>query len=197
MENDETKDADTQSEDGSSTDQNAGNEESAIPYYRFKEINDKYKDTKSELQTLKEEIATLKPKEEEKEPETWREVEERAAKKAISAIESKLNAERQQQSEAEQVIEKGFDQLKALGQKITPEIRKSVLEEIVKTGNSVHEAFINVKTRTDKKDTSDQIKVEGQLPTSKGNEDNKISIPYKDIHRLSTDQLIARIQNRK
>jgi hypothetical protein len=60
----------------------------------------------------------------------------------------------------------------------------------------VHDAYISVQTRTLKKETSDQIKVEGQLPTSRGSEDNHIDIPYRDLHRLSTDQLIARISKK-
>lgn len=181
------------------TKETGNEEEQSIPYYRFKEVNSKFKKTKNELESLKQEIASLKTAQpqEEKEPETWKEVEERAANRAINALEKKLNAERQQQDEIEESIDRSFEQLKALGQKITPEVKKAVLEEIVKTGDNVHEAYISVQTRASKKETSDQIKVEGQLPTSRASEVNHIDIPYKDIHRLSTDQLIARIQNKK
>lgn len=203
MENDENKNPDVPQDADPSIEQTkdtVNEEERTIPYARFKEINDGYKQTKAELESLKGELETLKtskPKEEVKEPETWEEVEERAAKRAISQIEAKLKAERQQEAETEKVIEKGFDQLVALGQKITPEVKKQVLEEIVKTGDSVHDAYLAVKSKIEKKETSDQIKVEGQLPTSKGGEDKHIAIPYKDIHRLSMDQLIARAQNTK
>ncbi len=202
MENDAIQDPDVKPAVDPSIDETkeTGNEEEqAIPYYRFKEVNSKFKETKNELESLKQELAALKTSKpvEEKEPETWKEVEERAAKRAIDAIDKRLSAEAQQQQEIEQSIDRSFEQLKALGQKITPEVRKSVLEEIVKTGDSVHDAYISVQTRNLKKETSDQIKVEGQLPTSRGNEAKTIDIPYKDLHRLSTDQLIARIQNKK
>jgi chromosome segregation ATPase len=180
------------------TKETGNEEEQAIPYYRFKEVNSKFKETKSELESLKQELATLKTAQpqEEKEPETWKEVRESAADLAVKRLEAKMQAEAQQQNEIEESIDRSFDQLKALGQKITPEVRKSVLEEIVKTGDSVHDAYISVQTRTLKKETSDQIKVEGQLPTSRGSEDNHIDIPYRDLHRLSTDQLIARISKK-
>lgn len=201
MENDETMAPEDEQDIDSSIDETnkSGNaEEKAIPYHRFKEVNDSYKATKAEIEALKEQIANLKPTtEEEKEPETWKEVEERAAKRAIAEFKKERQIESQKEAEMEEVIDKGFEQLERLGQKITPEIKKAVLTEIVKTGDSVHDAYISIQSQLKKKDTSDQIKVEGALPNSKGIEAKGIAIPYKDLHNLSMEQLIARAQNHK
>lgn len=177
-------------------------EERAIPYSRFKEINDGYKATKAELETLKGELAQLKtskPEAEEKEPETWKEVEERAAKRAIEEMQKLTKAEREKQDAIDADIERGFTQLKALGQKITPEVEKQVLEHIVKTGDSVHDAYISIREKALKSETVKQIKDEGYIPEARGKGDkpNDIAIPYKMLKTHSTEQLVEWAKNQK
>lgn len=175
-------------------------EEQTIPYYRFKEVNDGFKATKAELQSLREEmdkLKTSKPEEEEKEPETWKEVEERAAKRALSEFKRIQETERAKQEEIDKSIEQGFKQLKSLGQEITPAVEKTVLERMVKTGESVHDAYISIKSELSKESKSKQIKDEGYIPESKGTEAKQgLGISYKQLRTLSTEQLVELAKNK-
>lgn len=203
MENDVNENPDVQQDGGSSAAgiKGTGNEEErTIPYDRFKEVNDSYKAVKAETEELKEEIAKLKtskPEEEEKEPETWKEVEERAAKRALNEFKRIQETERAKQEEIDKSIEQGFKQLKSLGQEITPAVEKTVLERMVKTGESVHDAYISIKSELSKESKSKQIKDEGYIPESKGTEAKQgLGISYKQIRTLSTEQLVELAKNK-
>ena len=205
MENDETTTPDVEPEADKSIGKtlSTGNEdEKGVPYHRFKEVNDNYKATKAEIEALKEQLANLKPakpEEAEKEPETWKEVEERATKRALAEMKKANETERAKQAEIDASIENGFEQLKALGQNITPEIEKAVLEQIVKTGNSVHEAYIAIKEKIVKSETAKQIKDEAYIPEAKGKGDkqNEVAVPYNMLKTHTTEQIVAWMKAQK
>ena len=113
-------------------------------------------------------------------------------------MEEKWNKDRVEQSETEALIERDFTRLEAVGQKVTPELKKATLEEMVKTGGDVFDAFLVVKGKFEKSEKTKQLKEDGTVPESHRNlEDNKGSIPYKQIHNLSMDQLIEIAKTKK
>ena len=173
--------------------------EQTIPYERFKEVVEERNQDRQTLAQLKEEIETLKtslPKPEEPEPADWKEVKERAVREAMAKLEEKQAKQRQEEEEQERVIESGFQKLEALGQKITPEIRRSVLTEMVKTGDDVYDTFLKIKAKTDKTEKVEQLKQEA-IPEGKGTDNTQIGLTYKQLHSMSIDDIIAKAEGKK
>jgi len=177
-------------------------EEHPIPYYRFREVVTQRNDLREENSALKREMDGLKTsklkEEEESEPATWKEVEERATQKALSKMKDEWAKDKTETAETEAMIERDFTRLEAVGQKVTPELKKATLEEMVKTGGDVFDAFLVVKGKFEKSEKTKQLKEDGTVPEShRSLEDNKGSIPYKQIHNLSMDQLIEIAKTKK
>ena len=174
--------------------------EKTVPYERFHEIVEERNEFKTNLEKMREEIETLKtslPKEVEPDPADWKEVKERAVKEAISKMEEKYQKTRQEEEEQEEAIESQFEKLSALGQTITPEVRKAVLTEMVKTGNDVFETYLSVKEKLDKSEKTQQLK-EDNIPAGKGGTDNNtVGLTYKQLHSMSIDDIIARSEGKK
>jgi len=186
-------------EKGDQTVQPTETKEQQIPYERFKEVVEERNQDRQTLAQLKEEIETLKtslPKEPETEPADWKEVKARAVKEATTLMEQKLLKERHEQEQQEQTIEAGFEKLTALGQKITPEVRKAVLTEMVKTGDDVYDTYLKIKEKADKSEKTQQLK-EGTLPEGKGTDNTQVGLTYKQLHSMSIDDIIAKSENKK
>jgi hypothetical protein len=176
------------------------NTEQHIPYSRFAEVIEERNEFKTNLEKMREEIETLKtslPKEPEPDPADWKEVKERAVKEAMSKMEEKYEKARIEEEKQEEAIESGFEKLTALGQTITPEVRKAVLTEMVKTGENVYDTYLSVKEKLDKTDKVKQLK-EDNIPAVKGGTDNNtIGLTYKQLHSMSIDDIIARSEGKK
>lgn len=167
--------------------------EAPVPYSRFKEVIEEKNSFKTELEQMKQEIEELKTaKEPEPEPTTYQEVEERAVKKALTQFEKRQMEAEAKDREQEQAIETKFEQLKAIGQNITPEIRKEVLTEMVKTGNTdVVATFLEIKKNLDKTSKAETQKKEGFVPPSgKGSAASK-GFSYKELRRQSLEDILA------
>ena len=159
----------------------------AVPYARFKEVNDELKAARADITSLKEAVASIKPKEQEEEyqdPATWKEAEERFLSKAILKVKEEFNREQMQELKIEQGLEKTFDHLSALGHTITPEIRKGVYERMIKTGSDdVIATFAQYTQEQTKQQKGQQQRSEGFVPPSyKSSSVNVPSFSYKDIH---------------
>ncbi len=170
----------------------------AISYGRFKEVVEEKNELKHGIETLKQQIAelktTLQPKVEEKEPETWKEVEERATKRAVREIEEKTAKERAAEDAQERAIESQFDHLKAFGEKITPEVKREVLTEMIKTGNGdVIAVYRGVKDQMAKQSKTEQQKQEAGIPNSKSVEGTTPRMSYKQLKGMSLDRVVERV----
>jgi len=165
----------------------------SVPYNRFKEVIDEKNSFKTELDMMKQEIESLKAVQEpEPEPTTYQEVEERAVKKAITQFERR-QAETQAQDRArEEAIDNKFEQLKDIGQEITPDIRKAVLTKILETGNDdVVAHLLEVKKSLDKTSKAETLKKEGYIPPSHKGSPAAKSFSYKEIRSKSIDDILA------
>ena len=165
-------------------------EKGDIPYERFKEVVEEKNQLKTDLETLKGDIDTLKqqqPKEEETEPSTWKEAEDRAVKRATTQIKDEITQTLEEEREQEKSIEKSFGQLQSMGQEITPEVKKIVLTKMIETGNEdVFGVYLSAKDEIAKVQKGEQIKQEGFIPTSqKGAEAEKPAFSYQSIHGKS------------
>lgn len=157
-----------------------------VPFHehpRFKELIDEKNTLKAEIETLKTRITP----QEEPEPATWKEVEERAVKKATEQMQSVRQKEIEAEELQERIIENGFKQLESLGRTITPEDRKAVLTSMVETGN---ESVIDTYLKIQKQAKTDERKELGSLPTSKGGTGAGKGYSYKEIKGKSLDQII-------
>ena len=159
----------------------------AVPYSRFKEVNDELKATRDEVNSLKEAVASLKPKEQEEEyqdPATWKEAEERFTSKALAKMREEFSREQKEELRIEQGLEKTFDHLSELGHKITPEIRKGVYERMIKTGSDdVIATFAQYSQEQTKLEKGQQQRSGGFVPPSRNSSSvNVPSFSYKDIH---------------
>ena len=171
----------------SSTDKTILSKPSDVPYNRFKEVNDELKATRDEVNSLKEAVASLKPKEQEEEyqdPATWKEAEERFLSKAILKVKEEFSKEQKEDLLMEQKLEKTFDNLSALGHEITPSIRKTVYERMIKTGSDdVIATFAQYNQEQTKQQKGQQQRSEGFVPPSRNSSSvNVPSFSYKDIH---------------
>ncbi len=167
-------------------------EKDPVPYGRFKEVIDEKNQSKSDIETLKTEVQALKDlKTPEEEPADWKEAESRAVNKAVGKVKEEMKITADAETAREDAIEKGFDQIKGLGQEITPEIRKATLENMVKTGEDVYDSFLKVKQQASKTEQTETQKKEGFVPPStKGTEGPGSEIDYKEIKSKSLDQLM-------
>jgi len=165
--------------------------EDSVPYARFKEVIEEKNSFKAELGQMREEIESLKAKEPEPEPTTFQEVEDRAIKKALTQFEKRQAESQEKEREQEQAIENKFEQLKQIGQDITPELRKAVLTEMVRTGNDdVVATFLEVKKSLDKSSKSETLKKEGFIPPSHKGSPAPSGYNYKEIQSKTLDQII-------
>lgn len=160
--------------------------EQNVPYSRFKEVNDTVKSLKEEINQLK----TRVPEPEEKEPQTWKEVAELAAIKAEQRVKETLSRQQEKESLQEQKIEQNFKVLESLGHKVTPEIRKTILEEMIKTGN---DNVIEIYTQKQAQFKSGQLKREGFVPPTRAGSgtDKTPAWSYKDIRSKSFEDIVA------
>ena len=167
-------------------------EKGPVPYERFQEVIDDKNQFKSDLETLTKEVQGLKDlKTPEEEPADWKEAETRTVDKAVTKIKGEMKVEADAEVAREEAIEKGFDQIKGLGQEITPEIRKATLEHMVKSGEDVYDSFLKVKQRSIKSEQLKTPKGEGFVPPqSKGTEGPGSDLSYKEIRSKSLDDLM-------
>jgi len=172
--------------------ENDFSEKGSIPIARFKEVIEEKNSYKNDLERMREDIELLKAaKEPEPEPTTYQEVEERAVKKAMTQFEQRQAKAQAQERAQERAIESKFDQLKAIGQDVTPEIRKAILSEIVKTGNNdVVAHFLEVKKSLDKTSKDETRKKEGFIPPSHKGSGASTGYSYKEIKNKSMDQIL-------
>src|SRR3990167_2407489 len=159
----------------------------AVPYSRFKEVNDELKATRVEINSLKEAVASIKPKEQEEEyqdPATWKEAEERFTSKALAKMREEFNREQQEELRIEQSLEKTLDHLSTIGHEITPAIRRAVYEQMIKTGSDdVFATFVQYSQEQTKQQKGQQQRSEGFVPSSYKSSSVKVpSFAYKDIH---------------
>lgn len=165
--------------------------EDTIPLHRFSEKVEEANTYKTKVEALESEIESLKSKEpEETEPSDWKEVESRAVEKATAKMKADLLDEEEKDRKEEMAIETSFAQLKQIGQDITPEIKKAVLEQMIQTGKSVIDVYSEVKTKIDKDTKTAQIKSESKTPSSKQGSEETPSFSYKDIRGKSLDDII-------
>jgi len=169
--------------------------EDYVPYSRFKEVNDGFKQTKEVVDSLKSEIETLKNRPaEEEEPLDWKEAESRAVNKAVEKAKAELRKEQEQQAETEKTLEKQFDYLTAMGKKVSPAIRKSILERVLETGNNdVIGYYLEQSKNFETKMQSERQKKEAFIPPTQKSTDNikNPSFTYAEIHNKSLDDLVS------
>ncbi len=172
-----------------------------VPYSRFKEVIDDKNELKSDLKILREDIETLQQQQEskEEEPLDWKEAEKRTIDKAVSKIEKKAQEKADADYDQEQVIERSFEQLKEIGQEITPTIKRAVLTKMIETGNSdVLGTYLKIKEQTVKTEKTEIQKKEGFVPSSdKGIVAGKTSIPYKQLRGTSLDDIVEQASKAK
>ena len=175
--------------------------ESQVPYERFKEVIDDKNKLKGDLETLREDIKTLKqqqPEKEEEDPADWKEAENRAVKKAVTQIREENQKTSEQEQAQEKAIEKNFDQLKSMGQEITPDIKKAVLTKMIETGSEdVFGAYLKIKEQTVKAEKTEEIKKGGFVPSSqKGSGAGNPGLPYKQLRGMSLDEIVERAEEK-
>ncbi len=168
-----------------------------IPYERFKEVIDDKNEMKDNLQTLQQEIETLKqqrPEVEEEEPLDWKEAEKRAVNKAVTKMEESAKKVAEESRKQDQRIEKSFEQLEEIGQKITPDIRRTVLTKMIKTGSKdVLGTYLTIKEQIVKTEKVEQLKKEGFVPSSqKGSVAGKPGLSYKQLRDTPLDEIVER-----
>jgi len=177
-----------------SEDEKTPSGEEAIPYSRFKEVVDSKNELKSDLNSIKEELENLKTAKEaeEEEPLDWKEAEKRTINKAVRQIKEDLQKKAEEDVAREKVIEQSFSQLSKMGAKITADVKKSVLTEMIRTGDkNVIDTYLNIKDKVDDRIRVNQQKKEGYVPISKKGSDADIpTFDYKNIRGKSVDDII-------
>ncbi len=178
-------------------------EEGSVPRWRVKELTDEKNQLTDEknqlkdtLETLKTEIELLKqrqPELEEEPPSDWKEAEKRTIDKAVSQIRKELTTREEQDRLEEATIELKFQQLSNLGEKITPETKKSVLREMIESGNDdVLAIYLAQKAKSSKTENAELLKKEGFVPSSqKGSAAEGKSLSYKELRSRTLDDLIG------
>ena len=185
----------TNPDESVSEDEKTQSDKDSIPYYRFKEKVDEVNEVKSTLETLKEDMETLKqqqPEKEEEEPTTWKEMEERAVSKAVKEMEGRQAKTSEADVAQERAIDKSFDHLQKLGNDITPDVKKQVLEQMIKTGNEdVVGNYLQIKDQVDKQIKSEQTKQDGFIPSSdKGADVERPAVSYESIRGKSVIDIV-------
>ena len=166
-------------------------DESSVPYSRFQEVVGDKNEFKTENERLKEELETLKAKEPEEEPADWQEAEKRTVGKATAQMRSELKAEAEKNRAEEREIEKCFSQLKQMGQDVSDDTKKAVLEKMIETGGDVYGTYLEIKGTLDGQAKTEQIKAEGQIPSSqKGSEANTGRMSYERLRKTSLDDMM-------
>ena len=166
--------------------------EDSVPYHRFKEVIEEKNSYKNDLERMRTDIESLKAaKEPEPEPTTYQEVEERAVKKAMTQFEQKQATAEAKKRADEQALDIKFDQLQSIGQTITPEIRKNVYAEMIKTGSTdVVATFLEVKKSLDRTSKAETLKKESFIPPSHKGSPATSGYSYKEIKNKSIDQML-------
>lgn len=169
-------------DDSVSEDAKTPSEDKEPPFHE----HPRWQQLQEEKAQLEERLAILEAsqsQEEDKEPTTWQEAEKRAVEKATAKVRAELQEQAKQEAAEGELIEKGFENLKRLGNKITPKIKSAILRDIVKTGDTVYDAFIRYQTQTQKQTQAQQQKAEAGIPSSqRGTEASAPAFSYKDIH---------------
>lgn len=171
-------------------------DESQVPYSRFKEVIDSRNEFKTDIDTLKGEIEALKqqqPKEEEEEPLDWKEARQKTIDKAVATMEAKQQEIEKVKTIQGRLMEKRFQQLKSMGQDITPAMEKSVLKRLIETSSDdVIGTFLELQATQAKTTKGEQVKKEGFVPPShKGTVADKDAFTYKEIRGKSLDELMS------
>ena len=169
----------------------------AVPYSRFKEVIEDKNALKESVETLKEDIKALKqqqPPVEEEEPLDWKEAEKRTVDKAVAKIQGDLKTRAEQDQAQERVIENSFTQLKAMGQEITPDVKKAVLTQMIKSGSEdVFDTYLKIKEQSVKTEKTEEIKKEGFVPPSqKGSGAGAGGLSYEQRRGMSLDDIVER-----
>ena len=180
----------------------AEEKQESVPYSRFKEVIDQKNKMGDDVKFLREEFETFKqrqPEKEEEEPLDWRQAEERAVNKALLAMEKKNKESADKEHQNDLAIEKGFDQLIAMGKEVTPAIKKAVLTKMIQSGDTdVIDTFLSIEKKAEETDKVEQIKKEGAIPSSqKGSEAGKSNLPYKELRNKSLDEIVEGISEAK
>lgn len=161
-------------------------EEGLIPYSRFKEVIEEKNTFKTELELMKNEIESLKAQEPEEEPATWQEAEKRTIEKAAAKIREDFQSEAEKERQQEMEIERGFENLKKIGQDVNQDIRKAVLSNMIKTGKTdVIENYLDIKSELDKNAKTTQVKKEGFIPPSQKGSEATPTFNYNSIRGKS------------
>ena len=172
-----------------------------IPYPRFKEVIEEKNSLKTDIEILRREIADLKQQQplEEEEPLDWKEAEQRTISKVLTEIERKNQERAEEDYRQEQEIENSFEQLKSIGQEITPTIKRAVLTEMIKTGDDdVFGTYLKIKEKLIKTEKTEQQKKEGFIPSSeKGATAGKPGLSYKELKSKSLDEIIEQASKAK
>ena len=172
-------------------------EEEAVPYSRFKEVIADKNALKDDIATLREDIATLKQSQtpaEEDEPIDWKEAEKRTVDKAVAQMKGELNTKAEQDNAQDRAVENSFTQLKAMGQEITPTVKKAVLTEMIKSGNEdVFATYLKLKEQFVKTEKTEEQKKEGFVPSSqKGGGTGTGGLSYQQLRAMSLDDIVER-----
>ena len=171
-----------------------------VPYDRFKEVIDDKNEMKTKFEILEKEIETLKQqKVTEEEPLDWKEAETRTVNKAVSKIEQKAQVKADQERQEELRIENSFEQLKEIGQEITPDIKRAVLIDMIKTGDGdVLGTYLKLKKQLIVTQKTEQQKEEGFVPSSdKGATAGESGMTYKQLRGTSLDDIVEKASKAK
>lgn len=210
MENDELNPEGEQGSDPSTEEQtiDEGSEpvetpsEGQVPYSRFQEVITEKNEMKETMETLKQDMETLKqqqPEKEEEEPTTWKEMEERAVSKAVDKMRGDIKTASEADSVQERAIEASFNNLRKLGNDITPAVEKQVLEQMIKTGNEdVVGNYLQIKDQADKSVKSEQVKQAGFIPSSeKGADVERPAVSYESIQGKTPMDILREQETQK
>jgi len=167
--------------------------ESPVPRWRVKELTDSNKALREDIEVFKQQQKKI-DEENQAEPLDWKEAENRAVSKAVSKMEKKAQKIADARNKQDQMIERSFKQLKAIGQEITPAIEKVVMTELIKSGsNDVFGTYLKIKKQATKTEKTEQQKKEGFVPSSqKGSAAGQSGLSYKELRATSLDALVER-----